>query len=50
MADEKLEKFSLYNLLEDVDEAKDHAAEQPERVRAMARVMADLHRGINGGR
>jgi arylsulfatase A len=49
LADGKLEKFALYNLEEDVAEAKDWAARQPERVQAMAAEMRRLHREINAG-
>jgi arylsulfatase A len=49
LADPKLEKFSLYNLLEDVAEAKDWAGDQPGRVSQMAEAMRRLHREINAG-
>jgi arylsulfatase A len=50
LADAKMEKFELYNLLEDVGEAKERSAEQPERVKAMAEELKRMHREINGGK
>jgi arylsulfatase A len=49
LADGKLEKFALYNLEDDVGEAKDHAADEPERVKKMRAEMERLHKEINAG-
>jgi arylsulfatase A len=48
LADGKLERFELYNLEEDVAEAKDRAAKQPERVKEMTAALKRLHGEING--
>jgi arylsulfatase A len=47
LADAKLEKFELYNLADDVSEAKDRSASEPERVRRMTETMKRLHAEIN---
>jgi arylsulfatase A len=49
LADGKLEKFALYNLEDDVGEAKDHADDEPERVKKMTAEMVRLHKEINAG-
>jgi arylsulfatase A len=47
LADAKLEKFALYNLDEDVGEARDLAARRPERVKELAAALRRLHRDVN---
>jgi arylsulfatase A len=47
LADAKLEKFELYNLVEDAGEAKDRAAERPELVKELRSEMERLHKEIN---
>jgi arylsulfatase A-like enzyme len=46
MADARLEKFELYNLVDDVGEKKDLAGEHAERVLQMAARMKLLHEEI----
>jgi len=46
MANKTLDRFELYNLLDDVGEARDVAAEQPELVRKMSAEMKRLHAEI----
>jgi arylsulfatase A len=48
LADAKLEKFELYNVVDDVGEKKDLADSQPDRVKQMAEVMKRLHQEIQG--
>ncbi|MCX7427650.1 MAG: hypothetical protein NTW96_18730 [Planctomycetia bacterium] len=46
LADEKLAKFELYNLKDDVFEKHDLAAAKPERVKTMSDTLARLHAEI----
>jgi arylsulfatase A len=43
LADEKLERFALFRMDDDVHEDRDLAAAEPERVAAMAAVLRKLH-------
>jgi arylsulfatase A len=47
LADAKLEKFALYNLVDDPREATDLAGRQPGRVRELAAVLRRMHRDVN---
>jgi arylsulfatase A len=49
LADAKRERFALYNLVEDVAEAHDRAAEQPERVKELRVLLERMYREINDG-
>ncbi len=46
MANAELNRYELYNLVDDVGERKDLAGEQPERVKQMAATMKRLHDDI----
>ena len=48
LADAKLQKFALYNLVDDPREATDLAERQPARVRDLAAVLRRMHRDVNG--
>lgn len=50
LADEKLEKLALYNLVTDPGETTDLADKQPDRVRELRELLAQRHRDVNGGR
>jgi arylsulfatase A len=48
LADGAMKRFELYHLDDDPREARDRSAEEPERVKAMAAVLARRHREVNG--
>jgi arylsulfatase A len=50
LADEKLEKLALYNLVTDPGETTDLGDKQPDRVRELRELLAQRHRDVNGGR
>jgi arylsulfatase A len=47
LANKTLDQFELYNLADDIGEAKNLAVQQPERVKRMAAAMKKLHAEIN---
>jgi arylsulfatase A len=47
LADAKREHFALYNVVEDIGEKHDLAAEQPERVRELRAALERMYRDVN---
>jgi arylsulfatase A len=47
LGDDALETFALYDLIADPAESRDHAPDQPERVRALARQLRERHEQVN---
>jgi arylsulfatase A-like enzyme len=47
LANKTLDQFELYNVADDIGEAKNLAGQQPGRVKQMAAVMKKLHAEIN---